>query len=108
MKAAQLLEELSRRGVEITICGGKLRLRGPAKSLPTEIRALIADRKPEIISSLCGATARPDDEIGPAGRKKAFGPLRVDRVNSVIWESGERLNAAFPDGAEGFHERLRV
>ncbi|MBI3072892.1 MAG: hypothetical protein HYY84_12315, partial [Deltaproteobacteria bacterium] len=108
MKVIELLKELRRLGVEATPDGEKLRLKGPVKRLSAEIKALIADRKQEILSILAQGKAQRADDRTITGVPRPFDPMRVDRVNSLIWESGERLNAAFPDGAEGFHERLRV
>ncbi|MBI3073013.1 MAG: hypothetical protein HYY84_12940 [Deltaproteobacteria bacterium] len=112
MTVEELLKYLRARGVHVSRGPKGLRVTGPRDVLTEKIRGVLVELKSAVLArldneSLVPATRR-ENEKSTGEQANPFDPLRVARVNSVIWESGERLSAAFPDGAQGFHERLRV
>jgi amino acid adenylation domain-containing protein len=52
-----LLDDLSRRNVEIWLEGDALKFRAPAGAVTPDLRAAVADRKPELVQYLRGITA---------------------------------------------------
>lgn len=69
MTAAELLDELARRGVQVWAQGGKLRFRSPPGALAPEDRARLRERRDEVLAWL---------EAGLPRGRRAEGALRLD------------------------------
>ncbi len=72
MTTADLLADLARRGVRISIEGGALRISAPREAVTPELRLQVAARRTEIAAHLAG-TAPPAPRDGPL----SYGQLRL-------------------------------
>ncbi|MET0397983.1 MAG: amino acid adenylation domain-containing protein [Longimicrobiaceae bacterium] len=75
MTTADLLADLARRGVRISIAGGALRISAPREAVTPELRLQLAARRSEIAAHLAGAAPPAPPLDGPA--PLSYGQLRL-------------------------------
>lgn len=76
MTIPALLDELHRRGIQLSVDGSKLVVRAPKAAWDSELRDTVRARKPEILAHLSGPTTAPDTH--EMGRRAAEFRRQVD------------------------------
>ena len=83
MSAAQLLAELRARDCDVTALDERLRVDAPAGVLTPDLRAVIAQHKPELLALLVAEAARASVEaITAECRRRWARSLELDRSDS--------------------------
>ncbi|MFL6236364.1 MAG: amino acid adenylation domain-containing protein [Thermoanaerobaculia bacterium] len=94
--ALEILAELRRRGIEVLLEGGRLKLRAPKGSLPDELRTALAARRDEVVDLLRRAQG---GESSPRSRPVRRVPREGDLPLSFAQERLWLIDQITPDSA---------
>jgi len=101
MTAQDLLTELERSGVAVSVAGDRLHVEAPRGVLTEDLRRLLAERKPELIAVLAVEAAWPPDSHEAVRRfRRPEARLYPFLGRAVATPRGRgRLVQVFPDRA---------
>ncbi|HEX8273037.1 MAG TPA: amino acid adenylation domain-containing protein [Longimicrobiaceae bacterium] len=93
MTTAELLADLARRGVRITLEDGALRVSAPREAATPELRLQLAARRGEIAALLAGARPEPGAAGVPVAAAPRSGPLPLSSGQLRLWLLEQRGGA---------------
>ena len=85
MSVTELLSELARKGVQVTLDGDQVRFRGPKHALTPELIGNLTKRKPEILSVFQKAESRRKSLSLPISRADRNADIPLSEVQRELW-----------------------
>jgi hypothetical protein len=93
MNVTELLSELVRRGVKVSVDGDQVRFRGPKNALTPELIGRLGKRKPEILAVFQKNGDRKRIEGSPIACADRTAPIPLSDVQRELWLA-EQLSAS--------------
>ncbi|HWD00812.1 MAG TPA: condensation domain-containing protein, partial [Candidatus Sulfopaludibacter sp.] len=85
MTVTELLSELVRKGLQVTVDGGQLKLRGPKDALTPELLRSLAERKAEIVGAFEKSKGRAGNGGESIPRVSRTEDLPLSEVQQELW-----------------------